>query len=206
MTINRLLRIVGGVVLAGFFLVSFTPLANVLAFRLAMPPGVAPADAIVVLGGGQGSEGELSPPSLLRTIRGIELYHSGLAPLLVLLGPERQDGGGSEGLTRARLATTMQVDAVDIVVEERGLTTRQEATVVQTRLESYGVSAILLVTDSHHLLRAKPLFENVGFEVHAAPADDYSMLSAGSGGRIILTIRIAREMAARIYYRMAGYL
>ncbi len=108
MMIDRLLRLTGGVVLAGFFIVSFTPLSNVIAFRLAMPPEVAPADAIVVLGGGQSEEG-LSLPSLVRTIRGIELYQSGLAPKLVLLGPPLRDGGGSEGLTRARLARTMQV-------------------------------------------------------------------------------------------------
>ena len=205
MMIDRLLRLTGRVVLAGFFIVSFTPLSNVIAFRLAMPPEVAPADAIVVLGGGQSEEG-LSLPSLVRTIRGIELYQSGLAPKLVLLGPPLRDGGGSEGLTRARLARTMQVRPQDIIVEEGGLTTRQEATVVQAKLEPYAVTTILLVTDSHHLLRAKPLFENVGFDVLAAPADDYSMLSGGPGGRIELTIRIVREQAARIYYRMAGYL
>ena len=206
MNLNRLFEAIGTVTLATLVFVAYTPLASVLANQLRLPPGLAPADAIVVLGAGMYPEGELSRPSLKRAVRGIELYQLGYAPLLVLLGPRRSEAYSSEAEVRSLLARTMEVHPDNIVVEDGGLTTREEAILTRQRLEPLGVRSILLVTESQHLIRAKPLFENVGFEVFAAPANDYALQPGGPGGRLVLMKRIAEEQAARIYYRIAGYL
>ena len=206
MNLNRLLQAIGTVTLAAFVVVAFTPLANVLANQLRIPPEVVPVDAIVVLGAGMYPEGELNRPSLKRAVRGIELYQLGYAPLLVLLGPGRYEAYSSEAEVRSLLARTMQVHPDDIVVEDGGLTTREEAALTRQRLEPLRVQTILLVTESQHLIRAKPLFENVGFEVFAAPADDYTLQPGGARGRLALMKRILEEQAARIYYKTAGYL
>ena len=68
------------------------------------------------------------------------------------------------------------------------------------------IQKILLVTDSQHLRRAQQLFERVGFEVLAAPADDLSHATRSSEGRLQLTRRTVGEVIARLYYRLAGYL
>ncbi len=206
LNLNRGFRALGAVTLLVSVFVAFTPLANVLGSRLAPPEELAPADAIVVLGGGLGPEVELSRPSLKRAVRGIELYQLGYSPLLVLLGPSRYEGYPSEAQVRWRLARTMGVDPDHLLTEENGLNTREEARLSRERLLPLGIESILLVTEGQHLIRAVELFENEGFQVYAVPANDYSTQPAGPGGRIALMKRILEEQAARIYYRLAGYL
>ncbi len=206
MNVNRLLEALGLTAIAGFLFVAYTPLPNVLGRQLAVPEEMAPSDAIVVLGAGLSADGKLSQPSLARAVRGIELHQLGYAPLLVLLGPASQEGYASEAEVRWRLARTMQVDPADIIVEARGLTTRQEAALMGETLTSRGIHQILLVTETQHLIRAKQLFENAGFRVFAASADSYSVQPQGPWGRIQLMKRIMEEQMARIYYRTAGYL
>ncbi len=206
MNLNRGFQVLGAITLAVVIFVAFTPLANVLGNRLAPAEELAPAGAIVVLGAGQYSEGRLNRPSLARAVRGIELYQLGYSQLLVLLGPARWEGYPSEAVVRWRLARTMRVDPDNLIVEENGLNTREEARLSRDRLRPLGIETILLVTEGQHLIRAVELFENVGFDVYPVPANDYSTGSSGPIGRIILMQRILQEQAARIYYRIAGYL
>jgi uncharacterized SAM-binding protein YcdF (DUF218 family) len=206
MNVNRLLEAVGATAIAGFVLIAYTPLPNVLGHQLAVPEEMAPSDAIVVLGAGMSADGKLSQPSLARAVRGIEPHQLGYAPLLVLLGPATEEGYASEAKVRWRLARTMRVDPSDIILEARGMTTREEATLMSERLGERGIHQILLVTETQHLIRSKELFENAGFQVFAAAADSYSVDPRGPWGRLQLMKRIMEEQAARIYYRAAGYL
>ncbi len=206
MNFNRGLLALGAITLLASVFVAFTPLANVLGNRLAIAEALAPADAIVVLGSGISTEGELSRPSLKRTIRGIELFQLGYSPVLLLLGPARFEGYPSEAEVRRRLARTMGLDPGGIMTEANGLTTRDEARLSRERLFPLGIETVLLVTEGQHLIRAVRLFENQGFQVYPAPANDYSTQPTGPRGRIALMKRILEEQAARIYYRLAGYL
>ena len=206
MNFDRGLLALGTVTLLASVFVAFTPLANVLGNRLAISEQLAPAEAIVVLGAGISTEGELSRPSLKRTIRGIELFQLGYSPVLLLLGPARFEGYPSEAEIRRRLARTMGLDPGGVMTEANGLNTRDEARLSRERLFPLGIETILLVTEGQHLIRAVRLFENEGFQVYPAPADDYSIQPTGPGGRIALMKRILEEQAARIYYRLAGYL
>jgi uncharacterized SAM-binding protein YcdF (DUF218 family) len=206
MNCNRGFRALGAVTLLAFAFIAFTPLANILGNHLALPEDLGPADAIVVLGAGMGPAGELSRPSLKRTVRGIELYQLDYSPLLFLLGPAWNEGYPSEAEVRWRLARTMGMDPEHLLTEENGLNTREEARLSRERLFSLGVENILLVTEGQHLIRAVELFENEGFQVYPAPANDYATQPVGPGGRIGLMKRILEEQAARIYYRLAGYL
>jgi uncharacterized SAM-binding protein YcdF (DUF218 family) len=205
MQITRLLQWLGVMTLAGYVLVGSTPFPNVLAARLMENFELTPADAIVVLGGNLNEDGELNPSSLKRAVRGMELYQSGYAPLLALLGSSAFDGR-SEASVRRSLALTMQIPPGDIVTESRAPTTRDEARIMNEVLTPMGVRQILLVSDSQHLIRARILFENEGFEVFAAPADTLSPLSDYPLSRLKLMLWILREQAARLYYRAAGYL
>jgi uncharacterized SAM-binding protein YcdF (DUF218 family) len=203
---NRLLQLIGGATLAAVLLIAFTPVAGVIGARTAFDPVVATADAIVVLGAGLFPEGELDESSLRRTIRGIEIFKRGLAPRLVLLGSERVAGYGSEAEVRARLAQTMGVPPEAIILEDQAQNTRGEAILTRDRLSGTAVRSIILVTETEHLRRAIPLFENAGFEVFGAPASDYSIQPDGPSGRLHLMKRIVEEQLARFYYRLAGYL
>ncbi len=206
MRITHLLRWLGVLTLGGYVFVGFTPFANVLAFHLMADFELAPADAVVVLGGGLGADGEMGVASLKRAVRGMELYQLGYAPLLALLGPQSVENSPSEASLRRLLALTMQIPPEDIVTEPRGLTTRDEARLMKEVLTPMGVRSILLVSDSQHLIRARILFENEGFEVLTAPADVMSVLSSGPTARLSLVEWVLREQGARLYYQASGYL
>jgi len=193
----------GGILL--FFASAFTPLPNLLSRWTATPPAPGPADAIVVLGGGVSPDGALSRASLRRVIQGIVLHRKGLAPLLVVLGPSRGDGP-VEAEVRATLARELGVPATAVVIEDRAWTTREEAARVRALLQPTGARRILLVTDSRHMARARPLFEQAGFEVRPSPADDLSAAADTPEDRVELFERVLKEFLARIYYRVAGYL
>jgi uncharacterized SAM-binding protein YcdF (DUF218 family) len=211
MPVDRLLQLVGALTLAAVLLTAFTPMVNVVGAGLAgatvtMDADIPAADAIVVLGAGIVPEGELTESSLKRTVRGIEILNRGLAPRIVFLGPHDIDGYGSEAEVRSRLARTLGVRPEAIILDEDGKDTRGEAIATRERLRGRGVRSIILVTETQHLIRAKPLFESAGFEVFPAPADHYSIRPDSPAGRMQMMKRILEEQAARIYYHLAGYL
>ncbi len=161
----------------------------------------APADAIVVLGSGVMPEGELADGSLRRTVHGIRLFHRGLAPRLVLLGPRYH--GVVEADVRAAVARDLGVPADAIVVEAGGTSTRDEAERIASRLRP---ASVLLVTGWHHMPRARRVFERAGMRVEAAPVLEESALSPRPQARLALARALAQEALARAYYRLGGAL
>jgi uncharacterized SAM-binding protein YcdF (DUF218 family) len=161
---------------------------------MAVEPQIVPSDAIVVLGATISRSGILSAESTRRTDHGIELYQQGLAPRLILLGGTRE-GGPSEAEIRARVARLHAIPAEAIVTESRARTTREEAARVRDLARSRGIRTVLLVTNSGHMTRARPLFERAGFEVHAAPSDTYFAPTAPQA-RLGLMRDIVRKSSA----------
>lgn len=206
MRISDLLRCLGIVTLGSYIIIGFTPFVNVLASHLMVDFELVPADAVVVLGGGLAADGEMGAASLKRAVRGMELYHSGYAPLLALLGPKSIENYPSEASVRRSLALTMQIPPENIVTESRGLTTLDEARLMKEVLTPMGVRRILLVSDSQHLIRASLLFENEGFKVFGIPANTIGSNSGSPSARLNLMEWIVREQAARFYYHLSGYL
>ena len=199
----RALRTLGAVVLATLALTTLTPLTTGIAARYAAQPRLAPADAIVVLGGG--IEGEaLGDPSLRRMIAGVALLRRGLAPLILFTG-EPSDTGPSEPEIRARLARELGIPA-DAILTATANTTHEEAQAAVALLRPRGIRSVLLVSDSVHLVRARGAFEREGFEVLPAPADQQLILGPGAGDRLIVARTLVRELAGWWYYRTAGYL
>ena len=199
-------RLLGFAALLLFVALTFTPLPNLLARSLATGPGIAPADAIVVLSGGTPwPTGALDSVSLRRAVNGIVLYQSGLAPLLVFSG-SHGEGPRSETTLRADLARRCGVSGNAILTDSWASSTRDEGRRMQSLLRPHGVRRILLVTDAQHMARAKRLFEREGFEVLAAPANDLPDTARAPEARLLLVRRTLQEIAALIYYHVAGYL
>lgn len=200
-----LLRALGALGLAVYLAIVFTPLPNAVARWISVPPDIGPADAIVVLGGGSDwPGGVLSSTSLHRTVRGITLYRDGLAPLLVLSGGERRTTPSEAALRRA-LAEACAVPATAIITDERAHTTREEAGLVGGLLRARGARSVLLVTDSHHMVRSRKLFEREGFVVRPAPANDSPEPAEAPRARFELMERAIQEIIGLLYYRLAGY-
>jgi len=199
----RILRVLGAASLAGLLAVAFTPLPNVLGRALGSASRLERADAIVALGSSVLPSGRLSSTSLRRAVDGIRLYRQGYAPLLVFSGSPPRDGRPAEGAVRTRLALELGVPAEAIVTVE-AWTTRDEAARVAALLQARGVRRVLLVTESHHMVRARPLFERGGLEVLPAPTDT-PWLAPNPEARLLLAWQLAGELFARLYYWLAGY-
>jgi uncharacterized SAM-binding protein YcdF (DUF218 family) len=199
------LRLLGLAAVLLFIVAAFTPVPGRLTRHLAVTSQPGPAQAIVVLGAGVSTDGLLNSTSLRRALEGIVLHRRGLAPLLVLLGPVYR-GTRPEAEVRADLARALGVASDAIVTVQGAWTTREEAQRVRTALAPRGVTRILLVTDSQHLVRAVPLFERQGFDVAPVAADDVSAAARKPEDRLDLSRRLAQEIVARAYHRLAGYL
>jgi len=198
----RALRVIGGAGLLLIAVAAFTPAVNAFSAWMAGEPRLEPAQAIVVLArGGADADGVLSNASLRRTLAGVRLYRSGLAPLLVFSGGAGRLG---EAQARARLARGLGVLEEGVLVAIPVGNTRQEAVAAWHALNPRGVRRILLVADPVDMPRARAAFRRVGFEVLPAPA-------ASSGPdhpepRLYLLRDLAVELIALAYYRVAGYL
>jgi len=147
-------------------------------------------------------EGELTDNSLRRTVHGIRLFRQGLAPRIVLLGPEYH--GAVEAEVRARYAADLGVPADALIVEPGGQSTRNEAQLVRARLGAGRAAAVILVTGLHHMPRARRVFEREGMVVAAAPVLEESVHPERPQARLALARAMAQEAVARAYYRLAG--
>jgi len=199
------LRGIGGATVALFAALAFTPLSNGL-YGVLVPPAAPrePAAAIVVLGS-RVDDGVLSNSSLRRALGGVVLFRQGLAPLLVMLGTGSR-GTPSEADVRVRLAEDLGVPATALLADPRGRTTRDEARVSWEDLAPRGIRRILLVTGSEHMPRAAALFRRAGFEVVEAPVEELSSTLGQPQARLELSRVLLRELLARAYNRVAGFL
>jgi len=196
-----------GIVATVLLLVSlYTPLWNVLGARLAVPPKIEKADAIVVLGAGLNADHSLDNESLRRAVRGMELFKQGLADVLIVSGPEnRALPGKSEAAVRRDLAVQLGMSPDRIRTIDRVNTTRDEARLVASFLGEHQVNRILLVTESMHMRRAAAVFERAGLTVLPAPSDN-ALEESTPVGRLRLMTSVTEQGAAWLYYRIAGYI
>ena len=199
-----ILRFLGLVGVVFFLAGAFTPLANLLDRWNAPTPQHHPADAIVVLASGGASDGVLSTSSALQVRRGIATYREGLAPLLVFSGPS-SDGNVAEAEVRAEVARARGIPADVILTETEAQTTHEEALRQKELLQPRKVKRIILVANSRHLLRARPLFERVGFEVYVVPSDTYTDPGTPEQ-RLDLMRGVLMDLAAAVYYKLAGFI
>ena len=201
---ERIIRGLGLFTLIVFLIASLTPAPNIIAARIQAAEVLHRSDAIVVLGAGI-SKGLLKDDSMRRTIRGIELYKRGIAALIIFTGDERRNEP-TEAAVRAEMARALGVPQEAIVTLDRSRTTREESIRTADLLRRRNAKRITLVTDSLHTRRAKRLFERVGLEVYPAYSADYVVGITSPLDRLWLSMRVAQESLALIYYRLAGYI
>lgn len=131
---------------------------------------------IVVLGGGikyAGANSSLSPYSLQRLVKGLELYLEKARPIILTGGV----GIGQEGISESALAAQwlrkMGVRDEDIIIEDQARTTYENGLYIKRCLEDYysmeeDVKLDLkayLVTNAFHLPRSVLVFKKLGINV-----------------------------------------
>lgn len=120
-------------------------------FYLSPQQDSKPADAIVVVSGGQ---------TTTRAQKGIELYEADMAPKLIFSGAAIDDGpSNAREMKRQALADGVPPSA--ITIDEVSQNTYENAEGTKKLLEQTGAKSIILVSSPYHLRRAKITFEKV---------------------------------------------
>ena len=124
----------------------------------------------------------------------LALYHAGVAPTLLL------SGGGhpiSEAEAMRRLALAGGVPESALLVEPRSRNTLENAAHAAGLLAKRPGTAVVLVTDRYHVLRARMLFRLAGLTVravHVAPLPPQRHLTMLLTESIKLPISLVRAL------------
>lgn len=111
-------------------------------------------DAIIVPGCAVRHDGQAGGALTRRTARAVELFHAGIAPVMVLTG-----GIGryppAEAIAAAQVATQLGVPEPSIVLETRSRTTAENAELAASLVDA---RRVVVVSDRYHALRCRHLF------------------------------------------------
>lgn len=126
------------------------------------------ADAIVVLGAAQYNG---TPSRILeaRISHAVDLYHEGLAPVLIVTGGNQPGDFTTEAAVARRYALAHDVPDSAILVEDRGRTTLESMRTVASILRDHDLHTAVFVSDRTHLLRVLKMAGDAGIEGYGSP-------------------------------------
>jgi uncharacterized SAM-binding protein YcdF (DUF218 family) len=128
-----------------------------------------PADAIVVLGAAQWN-GVPSPLFKRRLDHAIELYHDGIAPVLIVTGGKgRELDITTEAEAAEEYAIAHGVPKTAILSEDRGTNTLESLRGVDAVLSDHGLHSAVLVSNRTHMLRSLRMARDLGIEAFGSP-------------------------------------
>lgn len=128
-----------------------------------------PSDVIVVLGSGLRRNGTAGDALTRRSIWAAQLYQRGLAPVIICTGGIGRYQTRSEASACRELLLARGVPAGAIVLEERSMSTEENAIFTQQIMRDNGWTTAVLVTDSFHMLRAQWIVTQQGIAVSRSP-------------------------------------
>lgn len=126
------------------------------------------ADAIVVLGAAQ-YDGRPSPVLRARLDHAIELYRTGLAPVVIFTGGVGPGDTVSEAEVGRRYAGKHGVPREQTLVEPAGLSTDESMATVVELMRSHDLQSAVLVSDPFHMLRLRLLAARRGLRAYSSP-------------------------------------
>jgi uncharacterized SAM-binding protein YcdF (DUF218 family) len=162
-------------------------------FLFGMADYSRPADLIVVFGARTYADGTPSDALADRVRTECDLYHEGLAPIVVMSGGPG-DGAVHETQAMMELAVSLGVPPEAILLEPLGLNTFATARNTAQLMQSRKATRLLAVSHFYHLPRIKLSFARQGIDASTVPARESYVLSK-------MPLLIAREVAALwVYY------
>ena len=127
------------------------------------------ADVGVIFGNTVFPDGSLSPRLQARVDRGLKLYQDSLVKKLMVSGGLGREGH-YEGTKMFEYLVSKGVPEKDIIVDNEG--NNSEATVMNVKKLDFEIKSVTVVSQYHHIFRAKMAFRKNGFlEVYGAHAD-----------------------------------
>src|SRR5579885_1822147 len=138
-----------------------------------------PADAIVVFGAAEYS-GRPSPVLRARLDHALDLFHRGLAPVVITTGGAAADPTFSEGGVGRDYLMKHGVPERSLIAETQGNDTSQSAVRVAVIMRANGLHSCIAVSDAYHVFRIRKLLEHDGVgPVYVAPRADSRPHSIG---------------------------
>ncbi len=158
-----------------------------------------PADAIVVMGAAQ-YDGRPSPIFAARLDHAVDLYHAGVAPVLVVTGGKADGDRTTEAATARAYAIARGVPAQAILLEDQSRTTQESIRSVSTLLRKHGLGKAVFVSDRPHMLRVLRMARDEGIDAWGSPTAT-SPIENDPVGRMDATVH---ELGALARYFLAG--
>lgn len=124
-------------------------------------------DCIIVLGCQVRADGSLSDMLHDRLARGVEVYHAGAAPKLLMSGDHGQDDYDEVGAMK-QFAVENGVASEDVFEDHAGFSTYE--TMYRAK-EVFQARKVVIVTQEYHLYRAIYIAEQLGLEAYGVSAD-----------------------------------
>jgi uncharacterized SAM-binding protein YcdF (DUF218 family) len=128
-----------------------------------------PADAIVVFGAAEYA-GHPSPVLRARLDHAFDLFHRGIAPVVITTGGAASDPSFSEGGVGSNYLEHRGIPERNLIAETQGSDTAQSAMRVAVIMRANGLHSCVAVSDAYHVFRIKRLLEHEGIgPVYVAP-------------------------------------
>jgi len=127
----------------------------------------APADAIGVLGAAE-YDGRPSPVYRARLDHALELYHRGIAPLIITLGGSGGDAY-NEGSVGEEYLISKGVPEEDIIAETESRNTEESARRIAVIARVNGLHRLVIVSDGTHMFRIHAICAAEGLDVLTSP-------------------------------------
>ena len=133
---------------------------------------VSHADAIIVFGAAEYS-GRPSPVLKARLDHALDLFHRGVAPVVITTGGAASDPKFSEGGVGKDYLMRHGVPENSLIAETQGRDTAESAVRVGVIMHANGLHSCVAVSDAYHVFRIRKLLlhEGVG-PVYVAPRPD----------------------------------
>ena len=201
--------------LAVFGLTPLSPLAlSILEQRFSPLQASSEIDGIILLGGGLNHCGESDCPSELndsgqRLITAAELARRYPNATVIVSGGPRESDGSSEASVSAAMLQTMGVAAERIRIEDRSLSTAENARLTAALIGTSRTEHWALVTSAFHMPRAIGAFRKAGVSVIAAPCNYRSygrpgFLAIRASDALAITDIAAKEYIGLVAYYVSG--
>jgi uncharacterized SAM-binding protein YcdF (DUF218 family) len=130
------------------------------------------SDAIVVFGAAEYS-GRPSPVLKARLDHALDLFHRGIAPVVITTGGAADDPKFSEGGVGKDYLMRHGIPERSLIAETQGRDTAESATRVGVIMHTNGLRSCVAVSDAYHVFRIRKLLEHEGIgPVYTAPRPD----------------------------------
>ena len=156
-----------------------------------------PADAIVIFGAAEYS-GRPSPVLRARLDHALDLFHRGLAPVIITTGGAAADPIFSEGGVGRDYLMRHGVPERSLIAETQGRDTAESALRVGVIMRANGLHSCVAVSDAYHVFRIRKLLEREGIgPIYVAPRPDSKPRSA-----MQRAIAVLREATSYLLWRV----